>query len=172
VLRQIRGGLDKTPEGLLLITTTQSDEQPAGAFKDELKVARKIRDGIFRARRSGRCCRFSMSFRRRSRQGSGAVAGPGQLADGHAEPRRSNQLASLIADWKSEKQGRARDPHLGFAASQHRDRRRHPTTAGQAALLLGRRAEKTLTLDELMRRCEVATVGIDGGGLDDLLGLA
>ena len=50
VLRQIRGGLDKTAEGLLLITTTQSDDKPAGAFADELIQARKIRDGEFRDR--------------------------------------------------------------------------------------------------------------------------
>jgi phage terminase large subunit-like protein len=50
VLRQIRGGLDKTPEGLLLITTTQSDDIPIGAFKSELKLARNIRDGKYRAR--------------------------------------------------------------------------------------------------------------------------
>jgi phage terminase large subunit-like protein len=50
VLRQIRGGLDKTPEGLLMITTTQSDGIPAGAFKSELKLARNIRDGKYSGR--------------------------------------------------------------------------------------------------------------------------
>jgi phage terminase large subunit-like protein len=37
VLRQIRGGLDKTPEGLLLITTTQSDDRPAGTLAPAVK---------------------------------------------------------------------------------------------------------------------------------------
>ena len=50
VIRQIRGGLEKNPEGFLIMTTTQSDEAPTGVFKDELILARKIRDGEFQGR--------------------------------------------------------------------------------------------------------------------------
>jgi hypothetical protein len=62
VLRQIRGGLEKTPEGLLLITTTQSDDIPAGAFKDELTWRARSATATSAARSSGRCCRSSTSF--------------------------------------------------------------------------------------------------------------
>jgi phage terminase large subunit-like protein len=88
VVRQIRGGLEKTPEGLLLITTTRSDDIPAGAFKDELHMARHIRDGEFR-RQQGRAPDAAGALRvsERYRQGPGAMGGSRQLAYGDAQPR-------------------------------------------------------------------------------------
>jgi hypothetical protein len=101
VLRQIRGGLDKTPEGLLVMTTTQSDDMPLGIFKSELKFARNVRDGKYRGRLSARCCRCCMSFRRHRHADArgtnaghrAAMAEPGKLADGDAEPRPLRPVA-------------------------------------------------------------------------------
>jgi phage terminase large subunit-like protein len=93
VLRQIRGGLDKTPEGQLLITTTQSDDIPAGAFKSELRDARKIRDGFYRGKIRRPMLPFLYEFPKeiaeqpRDRK-QAAVARSGLLADGAAEPRQ------------------------------------------------------------------------------------
>lgn len=49
-LRQLRGGMLPFPEAFMAFITTQSDEPPMGAFKEELTKARAIRDGKRQAR--------------------------------------------------------------------------------------------------------------------------
>ncbi|WP_353641332.1 terminase TerL endonuclease subunit [Mesorhizobium sp. WSM2239] len=173
VLRQIRGGLEKTPEGLLLITTTQSDEIPTGAFKDELRYARKIRDGEFRGKTIRPMLPILYEFP------SEIASDPEQWQDPENWPMvmpnlgKSIHLESLYADWLSE---RTKGDHaIRVWASQHLNIEigvGTPDDGWRGADYWGLRADPTLTLDELIRRSEVATVGIDGGGLDDLLGLS
>ena len=45
IIGQLRGGLVSQLEGFLIFITTQSDDPPAGIFRDELMKARAIRDG-------------------------------------------------------------------------------------------------------------------------------
>ncbi|ETR75062.1 terminase [Afipia sp. P52-10] len=172
VLRQVRGGLEKTPEGLLIMTTTQSDEAPAGAFKDELKFARKMRDGAFR----GKLVRPMLPILYEFPPEIASTPVKWQDPDnwGMVMPNlgRSVHLQSLVADWHSERE--KGDHAVKVWASQHLNIEIGVGLADdgwRGADYWDERADTTLTLDELIRRSEVATVGVDGGGLDDLFGL-
>ena len=63
IIGQLRGGLVSQLEGFLIFITTQSDDPPAGIFRDELMKARAIRDG----RPTGRWSRPTGTGRSRSR---------------------------------------------------------------------------------------------------------
>lgn len=172
VLRQIRGGLSKTPEGVLVMPTTQSDDIPSGAFRDELIAARKIRDGKFRGQNIRPMLPVLYEF-------------PDEIAKDRAKwsdtklwpmvmPNlgRSVHMHDLAPDWESE---RAKGEHaIRIWASQHLNIEIGvglKTDAWAGAQYWERVGDEALTLDDLLARCDVAVMGIDGGGLDDLLGV-
>ncbi|MHC2578218.1 phage terminase large subunit-like protein [Bradyrhizobium diazoefficiens] len=182
VLRQIRGGLDKTPEGVLVITTTQSDDIPAGAFKSELKFVRAIRDGAYRGRVIRPTLPLLYEFPRDI-----AVLTREERAQG-VEPRwkdpanwpmvmpninRPITVEAMRADWASEQE--KGDEAINIWASQHLN-----IEIGQGinnegwsgADLWDAQVDERLDLESLLARSEVVTIGVDGGGRDDLLGLA
>lgn len=173
VLRQIRGGLDKTPEGLLMMTTTQSDSPPAGAFKDELTYARAIRDGDMKGKLIRPMLPVLYEFPR------DIARDPDQWQDVANWPMvmpnldRPISLATLVPDWESEK---SKGPQaVQIWASQHLNIEigvgvKNDAWAGAAFWEAA--GDPDLTLDDMLDACDVVVAGIDGGGLDDLLALA
>jgi len=172
IIGQLRGGLLPNPEGFLVFITTQSDEPPRGAFRAELMLARAIRDG----KAQGAMLPVLYEF-------------PEDIANDTADPPswhdsskwwmvtpnrdRSVTIKRLEDDW-----AQARIKGQGEIirwASQHLNVEiglalRSDRWVG--ADLWQRAADRSLTLDTLLDRSEVVVIGIDGGGLDDLLGLA
>lgn len=183
VLRQIRGGLDKTPEGVLVTTTTQSDDIPAGAFKSELKFVRNIRDGLYR----GKIIRPTLpllyelprdiAVLTREERAAGVVErwkDPANWPMVMPNINRPITVESMFADWASERE--KGEEAIRIWASQHLN-----IEIGQGINNEGWRGadfwegavDETLkSLDAVLERSDVVTIGIDGGGLDDLLGLA
>lgn len=182
VLRQIRGGLDKTEEGALVITTTQSDDAPAGAFKSELKFVRNVRDGLYR----GKIVRSTLPLlyelpreiatltREERKQGvEPRWMNPAYWPWVMPNINRPITVASMQADFASERE--KGEEALSIWASQHLNIEIGTGTRDDGwsgADLWDQQVDEKLTLDSLLARSEVVTIGVDGGGRDDLLGLA
>jgi phage terminase large subunit-like protein len=166
---QLRGGMAPFPEAFLAIITTQSDEPPAGVFAEDLERARAIRDG----KRAGPYAPGSVRVPEGDAGGPGAaLARPEELADGDAEPGPVHPAAHphrVVRGGAAER--RSGPAHVGLAAPERADRHgAHRSTAGPAPNSGSAGAKAHARRDA--ERSEVVAIGIDGGGLDDLLGLA
>lgn len=168
-LRQIRGGMLPFPEAFLAFITTQSDDPPVGVFADELTKARDIRDG----KREGAMLPVLYEFPREVQESRDrAWEKPALWPLVTPNLGKSITLPRLVTDHRDAKE--TSEAELRVWASQHLN-----VQIGMAMSAAGwagaeyweRAADRTLTLEALLSRSEVCTIGIDGGGLDDLLGL-
>jgi phage terminase large subunit-like protein len=173
VLRQIRGGLEKNSEGLLIIITTQSDEIPAGVFKDELTTARSIRDGKFIGKTIRAMLPILYEFPQHIARDPIQWQDPENWALVMPNLGRSMRLNSLVMDWAGEKSKGEKD--IRIWASQHLNIEigvglKSDGWAG--AEFWDAREDASITFASLLERSDVIVIGIDGGGLDDLFGFA
>lgn len=168
VLRQIRGGLQKNSESFLVMITTQSDEPPAGAFRDELNMARAVRDGRFKNRTLPMLYEFPTVIAKDQALWEDPDNWPMVMPN----LGRSLRLDTLYQDWLTEREKGSHaivvwcSQHLNIEIGLGLKTDRWP-----GAEHWEKQADDTLDLDELLARSEVVCVGIDGGGLDDLFGL-
>ena len=169
MLREATGGLASRPEGFTIYLTTQSDDPPAGVFRQKLQYARDVRDGKIS---DPRFVPVLYEF-------------PDEMIEAkeHLIPENwrmvnPNMGFSVDPEFLAREFGKAQNAgeeslrgflakHLNVECGMNL---RSDRWAG--ADFWEQQATAGLTLDELLRRSEVVTVGIDGGGLDDLLGLA
>lgn len=165
---EIRGALAARPDGFMIQITTQSKEPPVGVFKSELSLARKIRDGEVKLPRLA--VLYELPEEQAKDDGwrderKWPLINPNLGRSVDLEFLRNSLVA---ADENSPEE-------LALLASQHFNVEiglalRNDNWPG--ARYWKDAADDTLTLDGLIQRSEVAVMGVDGGGLDDLLGLA
>lgn len=167
MLREATGGLASRPEGFVIYLTTQSDDPPAGVFKQKLQYARDVRDG--------------------------------KIVDPRFVPVIYEFPAEMIkkGEHRDPKNFWMVNPNLGYSVDKEYLEREFQKAVNDEDSLRGflakslnveigmnlrsdrwvgadyweQCADSTITLDSVLKRSEVVVVGIDGGGLDDLLGL-
>jgi phage terminase large subunit-like protein len=167
-IRQLRGGMMPFPEAFLAFITTQSEEAPTGVFHAELQKARAIRDGRQRGSMLPVLYEFPESMQKDSRQWQN----PNNWHMVTPNAGRSISIPRLEQEFQTAMD--TSQEELRAWASQHLNVEiglALHSNSWAGALYWEVNADRTLTLEELLLRCEVVTVGIDGGGLDDLLGV-
>lgn len=168
-LRQIRGGMLPFPEAFLAMITTQSEEAPVGIFASELTKARDVRDGLLDAPILPVLYEFPREMQQHRDK---PWRDPANWHMVTPNAGRSITVERLVEECEIAE--RTSDAELRAWASQHLNIEIGLAlrSDGWAGAEFWEQAPKAvLTVEELIARCDIITVGIDGGGLDDMLGL-
>jgi len=162
------GGQVSRNEGWVIYLTTQSDEPPAGVFKERLDYWRAVRDGkIDDLKTLGILYEFPEPM----------VESRAYLSPENFYITNPNIGRSVSAEWIADnlrknqaktdgtlQQFLAKHLNIEIGLSLRSDR--------WAGVDFWEQQAQHVSFEDLLRRAEVITVGIDGGGLDDLLGFA
>jgi phage terminase large subunit-like protein len=166
---EIRGALAARPDGFLIQITTQSKTPPSGVFRAELEIARDVRDGALSLPRLPVLYELPDDVAQGDGWKNPAVWPRVNPNLGRSVDIQFLQNALVTAE-------RTGKDALALLASQHFNVEigmalRADRWIG-AEYWLAATSPDLVELDDLLARSEVAVVGIDGGGLDDLMGLA
>lgn len=168
MLLEATGGLASRPEGFVIYATTQSAEPPAGVFKQKLDYARKVRDGIVKDRKFLPVIyefpRKMLDERAHEDLANAYVTNPNWGASVDIE--RITQLYNQSREGGEQefKEFLAKHLNIEIGLNLRSDR--------WAGADFWESQSRGVTLSDILARCDVVDIGIDGGGLDDLLGFS
>lgn len=173
MLEEATGGQAARPEGWTLYLSTHSDEPPAGVFKTKLSYFRDVRDG-----RIDDPTTLPILYEWPEEMiETEAYLDPENFYVTNPNIGKSPTVAFIkrkIAQAQAG-EGEDGDTTIQIVVAKYLNveiglRLRRDRWAG-ADLWLDA-GDETLTLNTLLARCEVAVLGLDGGGRDDLFGAA
>ncbi|TCD04267.1 terminase large subunit [Erythrobacteraceae bacterium CFH 75059] len=169
MFREATGGQLSRPEGFTIYLTTQSDEPPSGVFKTKLNYFRNVRDGLISDPKSlGVLYEFPEEMvknREYENPDHFHITNPNLGLSVSREYLEEEWIKVRGADDGSKQVFLAKHLNVEIGLALRND-------AWVGARYWLNAADRSLTLETLMERSEVAVVGVDGGGLDDLMGLA
>lgn len=170
VFTEATGGLVARPEGFVIMLTTQSAEPPAGVFKERLDYYRRVRDGeVIDPRSLPVLYEFPQHY----------IENKLYLNPENFYITNPNLGRSVSQQWLVDRLKRSQAGDSGKLQnfiSKHLNveiglNLRSDRWAGADFWESAADRGGAYGLADLVARSEVVSIGIDGGGLDDLLGL-
>lgn len=167
MFREVRGGQSSRPEGYTIYLTTQSDKAPTGVFANKLNYARKVRDGKIedpafmpilyefpRQYIDDKSYKLPENFYMTNPNLGASVDIPYIEREWlTAQEAGDNAEASFIAKHLNVEQGMSLKSER-WAGVDFWTENNH-----------------SVTIEEILQKSDVLTIGLDGGGLDDMFGL-
>ncbi|EPG4406658.1 terminase large subunit [Acinetobacter baumannii] len=168
MFREAKGGLTSRPEGCVIYLSTMSDEVPCGVFKQLLDYARDVRDGI---KEDKSFLPLIYEFPKHLVE-AGEHLKPENFYITNPNLGASVDHEYLISEFNKVKD--AGDESLRDFLAKHLNIEIGMNLRANrwAGAEFWNKQKHVFGLDQLIEQSDVITIGIDGGGLDDLLGSA